>query len=297
MSTFVYRIFTTVAEQQSFVKAAEYLHLTPPAVSYSIAKLEKEYGLNLFERTRNGAKLTSDGYKLLPFVRNILGAEERLNQEISMTKNLDTGRVCIGTIYSVCVNWIPDIVASFSALYPGIDINICQGGYADSVEWLRTGFVDMSFVSEASEVDFIDTIPLFRDRIMCVTPKTFRPINRTYVSIDDLQEQSFVYQRFGYDSETNDFLQKHEIKVHNKHLVESDPALIALAECGLGICLVAELVLKKIIHNAAIYPLHPVTYRTIELATMKNKPLSIAATRMKNHIIDYVSTMTGAMSE
>jgi len=119
MSNFACRVFLAVVEQRSFVKAAQSMFLSPPAVSQAIAKLEHEYGLNLFVRDRNGAHLTSDGEKLLPSIRAVIDAEEHLSQQISQIKGLETGSVCIGTFNSVCVNWIPGIVKSFKKSTPG----------------------------------------------------------------------------------------------------------------------------------------------------------------------------------
>ena len=65
MSLYGYEIFETVVEQNSFVKAAHVLNLTPSAVSHAIAKLESDIGFPLFIRNRNGVRLTGEAEKIL----------------------------------------------------------------------------------------------------------------------------------------------------------------------------------------------------------------------------------------
>ena len=69
MSLYGYEIFETVVEQNSFVKAAHVLNLTPSAVSHAIAKLESDIGFPLFIRNRNGVRLTGEAEKILPYIR------------------------------------------------------------------------------------------------------------------------------------------------------------------------------------------------------------------------------------
>lgn len=287
MATFPYRIFVTVVEQESFARAAEQLYLTPPAVSHAVAKMEKEFGMTLFDRTHTGAKLTRDGRALLPYIRNILNAEERLNQEISMTKGVNAGTITIGTFNSVCVSWIPGIVSSFRVDHPGVDINIFQGGYSDVVEWLQGGACDLCFVTTTTKDEF-EMVPLIQDRMMCVVPVDFQTRHEDYITPDELMEQTFIYQREGYDADTRTYLSDNGITGKSKHAIESDHSILAMVESGLGIGLLPELIVRNIAHGATTYPMEPAAYRIICIAWLKNRPLSIAAEKMKQHIMDYV---------
>jgi DNA-binding transcriptional LysR family regulator len=287
MFYFDYHIFAAVAEEKSFIRAAEKLCLSPPAVSHAVAKMEKECGLNLFYRDRKGARLTPDGARLLPRVRAILHDKEKLEQEITSARGLEKSCVCIGTFNSVCVNWIPDIVNSFRERFPNIFINICQGGYNDVLEWLQTGVADMCFVSLTIINENIEFVPLFRDQIMCVTDKNFQPRDPGFVTIDDIRDQTFVCQGNGDDAETDALLNYYLLPINSFFSVDNDDAVISLVESGCGISLLPELVLRKIVHTASVYPFEPPRFRTIGLATLKKKPLSITASKMHRHIQDF----------
>jgi len=231
MSLFSYQIFNAVAKQQSFLRAAENMYLTPSAVSHSIASLESKLGFPLFIRSRTGIKLTSEGEALLIHVRTILNCEEQLQQEVAQINGLGKGTVVIGTFSSVCTNWIPDIVKSFKILYPNININIMQGDYEDVIFWTKNGIVDIGFASLPIKEKLIAT-PLYKDRILCITPKNFKPIHSTYVTIDDIKNHPFILQREGYSADTILFIKKHNLSIRPQFLIDNDQSIFAMVKSG-----------------------------------------------------------------
>ncbi len=287
MSISAYRVFAAVVEHKSFVDAAERLYLTPSAISHSIAKLEEEVGLSLFHRTRSGAALTADGELLLPSVLDVLKAEERLNQNVANIKGLEYGKVGIGAFDSVCINHVPGIVRSFYAVHSGIEIGVSQGGYADILNWLYSGYADLGFISKTVLRDDLDVTPLFEDSIVCLAGRDFRPANGKYVTAKDVKSQKIVYQGNGYDAEAEAVLRWFGVSGPNRFSVTSDQSNIALVEAGLGICFMPRLVLERIPHNAVVYPIKPAFRRSVLLAAVKGRPLSGAAKKMRAHIIEY----------
>lgn len=290
MSIDAYKVFISVVEEKSFVKAANIMHMTPSGVSHCINKLEEQYQFKLFARERTGAQLTADGKRLLPYIRDILRAEDRFQQEVDGTKGLEFGSVCLGTFNSVCIKFIPEIISSLHQVHPKIEINVCQGGYGDTVEWLKTGLADVSFVSMSTTGDS-KAEPLFEDRIMCVTPKSFKPQNGSYVEIQELSAINLVYQRNGCDADSNALLSQHGISTSSRFSVESDQALIALVASGLGVSLMPELLLNPAPDDVSIYPLAPVFHRTIGLAVAAERPLSLAAQSVYKHIVELYKTL------
>jgi DNA-binding transcriptional LysR family regulator len=78
MSLAKYEVFDTVVELGNLTKAAEALNLTQSAVSYSIANLESELGFPLLIRSRSGITLTSNGQRILKYIRTILHWDEKM---------------------------------------------------------------------------------------------------------------------------------------------------------------------------------------------------------------------------
>ena len=173
MTLLSYQIFQTVVEQGSFQKAAQVLNLTPSAISHSISTMEKELGFPLFNRNKNGITLTSYGENLQPYILTVLNSDAKLQQAISEFNGLTHGSVKIGSFSSVCTSFIPDIVTQFSAAHPNIEIKIYQGTYDDVYNWLKTGVVDIGFLSESSCKE-LKLTPIYQDELFVITPKSYQ---------------------------------------------------------------------------------------------------------------------------
>lgn len=284
MTLLAYKIFEIVVEQKSFLKASELIHITPSAISHAVSSMESELGFPLFVRNRGGVELTSYGQNLLPFIRAILKSEERLVQEIDLFNGLEKGTVKIGTFNSVCTSWIPKIIKSFSNLYPSISIEIYQGTYEDIAKWIKSGEVDLGFLSTSSAGE-ISITPLYKDRLMCVVPKGFKPINEGYITLEDIKGKFFVSQRESCDADISMFFKKYGLKVRTNCYVVDDQSTIAMVESGFGICIMPKLVMEKINYNVDIYPIEPSEYRIIGLSVLNKQTMAPAVAKMFEHIV------------
>ena len=177
MTLLEYRIFHTVTQQGSFARAAQILHLTPSAISHAVSSMEESCGFSLFVRGKGGVSLTRSGEALYPVIRQVLSADEALTQTVGELKGVQRGKVRIGAFNSVCVAWLPQLVAEYRVKYPGVEIEIDQGTYDDVIEWIKTGVVDLGFLSTESTRD-LAVRPLYRDRLMCVAPRGFKTKTR-----------------------------------------------------------------------------------------------------------------------
>ena len=123
MSTNVqkYKAFLTAVEYGSFTKAADILQYSQSAISRMIRDLETEWNVTLLERRKSGVTLTSDGVRLLPYIKHICSAYEKLQTEVDELNGLQTGIIRIGTFSSVATHWIPNIIQKFQEKYPNID--------------------------------------------------------------------------------------------------------------------------------------------------------------------------------
>ena len=101
MSIYSWEVFVTVAEQQSFVRAAEILHVSQSAVSHVIKKLEEENNMILFIRNRNKVELTTNGRIIMPLVRNLLECDHALDQMLSELESVTKGVVRLAAFNSV----------------------------------------------------------------------------------------------------------------------------------------------------------------------------------------------------
>lgn len=287
MSLNAYRIFCTVAEEKSFFRAAEMLYLTPSAVSHSISTLEDKFGFSLFFRNRTGARLTSDGERLLPFIRNVLESDERLIQESDRVQGFMSGTVHLGAISSVCNNWIVDILRSFHNKFPQIEVHLTQGGYDNVLLDAKSGSIDIAFTSIYLNEPLMTT-PLNRDPLICITPNDYEPLNGEFITRDDIMRNNLILQRESNDYDTINFLRQNNIPLQPKHRIEDDSTILHLVESGYGIAIVPNLVYKGIPCNVGAYPIEGDQYRTLGLVFQEKKLLTPAISQMYEHIISFV---------
>lgn len=155
-----YLAFIKTVEYGSFTKAAEILNYSQSGISRMINDLEKEWNVSLLERNRTGVKLTSDGMKILPLVRNVCDVWNRLQEQVAEINGLQEGLIRIGTFSSAATHWLPNIIQEFQKDYPNIDYELLLGDYTEIEAWIQAGRVDFGFlrlpVSEELETVFLE---------------------------------------------------------------------------------------------------------------------------------------------
>ncbi|MCI8423771.1 MAG: LysR family transcriptional regulator [Lawsonibacter sp.] len=289
MSLATYKLFCTIAEQKNMAQSAELLHITPSAATHAMNSLEKTLGFTLLNRDRRGVTLTAYGEMLLPRFRAILQEEENLQEEISQINGLEKGCVRIGVFDSVCTSWLPTILGSFKKKYPRIEVQVYQGGYQDIEDKLKFALLDMGFVSLPTSDQF-NTITLLHDRLLCVAPQDYFPKTPPYVTPNDLRQVPLIIAKRGYDRNISDFFEQNQLFCSQQHNIASESSAIAMVEAGMGCSIFPELALKIHPGNYKVFPLINNEYRTIALATLKEKRPSLAGSKMIQEIRSILET-------
>ena len=107
------------------------------------------------------------------------------------------------------MTWLPKIVPGFRAAFPGIDVQIYQGSYDDITGWLKTGAVELGFLSNSSAHD-LDFEPLYDDRLICIAPPDYQPRRPGVVRAEELRSQPFVSQQSDVDADIQSYLKRIE---------------------------------------------------------------------------------------
>ena len=117
------RVFTEVARQMSFSRAAEALHLSPPAVTMQVKELENYVGLPLFERQGRQIQLTMSGEYFLVYAKRLLSTLKDAENVMARFKRVETGVLTIGMI-STAGYFMPALLAQFQREHPGVDVRL-----------------------------------------------------------------------------------------------------------------------------------------------------------------------------
>lgn len=138
------RVFTEVARQLSFSRAAESLHLTPPAVTMQVKELENYVGLPLFERQGRQISLTMAGEYFLVYAKRLLSTLKDAENVMARFKRVETGVLTIGMI-STAGYFMPALLAQFQREHPGVDVRLDVAKDLDTlVKRMQANEVDLA---------------------------------------------------------------------------------------------------------------------------------------------------------
>ncbi len=140
------RYVVAVAETNNFTRAAQRCLVVQSALSHQIARLEKELGARLFERTSRRVRLTPAGAAFLPAARQCLDAAERAAAEVAAAVGEVRGRLTVGLIPTVAAVDIPAVLKDFHQRHPKARVNLSVGASDELVEQVRQGEIEVAFL-------------------------------------------------------------------------------------------------------------------------------------------------------
>ncbi len=139
------RVFSEVARHLSFSRAAQVLHLTPPAVTMQIKELEGHVGMPLFERNGRKVSLTTVGEYMLVYARKVLATLKDAEDAAARLQKLETGSLVIGMV-STAKYFLPHLLAEFRREHGNIDIRLAVSNREQLVKMLHANEVDIAIM-------------------------------------------------------------------------------------------------------------------------------------------------------
>ena len=159
------------AEAGSFSKAALVVHVSQPALSQMIQRLEDELGVKLFIRKSNKVILTEEGAIFCEEGREILNRSQHLISRMREFKELTQGKLSIAIAPFYQKNFLLPFLAEFRKKYPGIMVQVVDAFSNYSEELLMNGEVDLALVMLPFHSGTIRYEPLYREQIYLAVPK------------------------------------------------------------------------------------------------------------------------------
>jgi DNA-binding transcriptional LysR family regulator len=240
--------FVAVAEQKHFTRAAEAMSISQSGLSASIRALERELHTSLFVRNTRSVELTEAGRALLSEGRRTLAAAEAAKDAVAAVQGLLRGTLSVGLEQCLGVVDVPALLAKFRSAYPGVEIEVRQGGSTPMLDELASGRLDVAFVATAGNpVDGLDLRPLSTESMVLVCSPEHRLASAASVSLSELAGESFVDFNSSWGAraiadrafEVAGIAHPVTIEVNDVH------TLLALVSHDLGVALVPERIAAK----------------------------------------------------
>lgn len=182
--------FLAVAEHGSFTRAAEQSHLSQPALSRSISRLEEEIGQPVFERQSRSVVLTDAGRLLQSRARQILALVEDTKAEISDDGR--TGRIRLGAIPTIAPFFLPELLGDFAQAFPEATVTVQEDTTDNLLRRCGQGEVDVTFLALPIQAKYLHVEELFEEELLLVLPQK-HPLNeKKQIHLDDVVPYAFV---------------------------------------------------------------------------------------------------------
>ena len=235
-----YRIFKEVAETGSFTKAAANLYITQSAVSHAVRDLEERAGTVLFDRLSKSIRITESGRLLLEEVTPILAACNALDSRIgSLEKKAPVHLVSSITIAAF---YLPGILRSFEASWPGLPVTVEVVPAAAAVEVLRCGKADFALIEGAEpQGPFVcEAFDSYKMHILCAPG--YLPVDKMLSMEEFCGERLLLREKGSAIRDTLDStLYLAGYTAYPSWTSVNSTALIKAAEAGLGLTVLPDL--------------------------------------------------------
>lgn len=193
MDTQSLKAFLAVAGQHSFSEAAEQLHLTQSAVSKRIQQLENQLGTPLFDRHNRTVSLTEAGLALLPRAQTILDLVTDTELQLENMAGDVSGALSVATSHHIGLHRLPPVLRQFVQAYPAVSLNLEFLGSERAYQAVRLRQVDLALTTLAEQDDpDIETIPLWRDRMVCVCAPDHRLAGVQKITFAELAQEDAI---------------------------------------------------------------------------------------------------------
>jgi len=193
------KVFECVARHASFSRAAEELHLTQPAVSTQVSKLEQHAGNALFEQVGKKIYITPAGSELLRYARNILAQFEEAENAMTQFRGITGGRLNVGVI-SAGDYFFPRLLAEFMERHEGVTLNLAVFNREELLHQLAGNLTDLAVMVRPPEA--MDTIneSFAPHPYVIVAAPTHPLVGKTKIPLGELADEAFVSREKGSDT-------------------------------------------------------------------------------------------------
>lgn len=231
------RLFTAVELTGSITKASEYGHISPSALSERLHDLEDGLGIQLFQRTPRGMKLTEAGEVFSKTARRILSESENLEAELAPYTRSWRKRISLLANYAASVSFLPKRLGRFLSRYPDVQVDVVQYSSNEIIRRIALGEADIGITAFSGSHPLLDFTPFAVDTLVGIVPKNNPLSNRSEISFSDLFDYDYI--AVGPVSAMQNFLYEkaeEEGRTIRPRLTASAPdAVMSLVEEGAGV--------------------------------------------------------------
>jgi DNA-binding transcriptional LysR family regulator len=276
--------FRAVAELNSFRKAAEALHVSQPAFSRRIEKLEEALGVKLLDRTTRRVNLTSVGREFDRKVQQLLDDLDHTLLGIRGVAATRMGEVKIACVPSTVYYFLSQVISRYHERYPKIRVKVLDASANEVLATVSSGEADFGLNFVGGQEPDIEFKPLLEERFVAACRRDHPIAKKRRVSWTELAQYDYISvskasgNRLLLDQALSGVAGRPQSIYETQHVT----TMLGLVEAGLGVAAVPSIAMPDADHPLLVsVPLHdPAITRTIGLIRRKGRSLSPAAQQL-----------------
>jgi DNA-binding transcriptional LysR family regulator len=284
--------FYEVARRGSFTRASRDLLVAQSALSVQIKSLEASLGTPLFDRRRTGVELTEAGQRAYSAAERIFGEADQLIADLSQTGRQVAGGVSVGTVNSIGIYQLSEVLADFKKKFPDIRVRVDFRESEGVMEQLFQGRSDLAIVPWQRPYSELNAVPLARHKMFLVAPPDHPLAAQERVALHDLEKYPFVGYHEGMHTRSMiDALFK-RMSLNIEYAIESSNSatIKQMVLAGMGIAFLPEIAVatelrRGLLARLDVPPL--MMHQDVTLYTRKNRTLTRTATEFVQFVTDY----------
>lgn len=278
-----------LAKIQHMTKAAEKLSISQPALSRSIARLEDELGVPLFERQGRSIHLNRYGELFERRVERILNEYQLGLKELQQLVDPNHGEISLGFLHTLGTNIVPDLIRLFRTKHPDIHFSLKQNYTHLQLKHLLSGDLDLCLMAKMDVPKPIHWTELWRDELFAIVPSDHPLSKRSSITIHELANESFILMKPGYALrlQADNLFEQANFQPHITFEGDEVSTVAGFVIAGLGVSILPD---GLEINQKGISKLHITgmnAERIIGMAWSEGRYLSPAAKAFKQFIFDY----------
>ena len=265
----------------SFTKAAEVLGYTQSGLTHMMNSLEREIGFPLLDRGRYGVRLTAEGERIAPAIREFLQANANLDNAVAEVSAFRNETIRVAAFASMAMHWLPTVIQQFRAECPNVDVDIRMADNVEApYELLNQGKMDIIFASRL-ELGQYDWIHLQDDVMYAVLPQDYDLGGRDSFPLSEFEGKEFIMPSQGFDKDIMRVLNREGVRPDIRPTAVDDATVVSMVEHGLGVSMMTELTLRGRTERVRVVPVAPSASRELGLAL---RSVSDAPQSLKNFV-------------
>ncbi len=244
MNLFHLRYFVELAHTRHYTKAAEHLCIAQPSLSHAINQLEKELGVQLFERIGRNTSLTCFGEEFLSCAENVL---KTLDSGVAALKRSSrgAGTIRLGFLRVLGVQWLPSLAKEFSDSHPETDIHFTfhTGVTSELLKGLKAGHFDLVFSSYPPEDQDFLCEPVAGQHLVLIVSRDHPLAKFREINLEETLKYPYIYfaQGSGVRYDVDRLFEKIGQKPKIAYETEEDQVIAGLTAQNFGISIVPEM--------------------------------------------------------